>query len=295
MSLAWYRFNEPVVFKVSGKDSRRYLNNRLSHDLRAREQGDSLLAGALTPQGRVEALFTVYVESDDEFYLVCDGGERQPLFAALGRYIVADRVSIIDCSSEAVVAHITAAPRDIDTSGLSAKCFLAPRSRIDSSGSDLLALCSDRAVIEAALCERMGISLNRAEYDLRRFAQNCPVFPEEVNAQVVLTEVGLREAVSFTKGCYVGQEVIERSDAIGKLPRRLERIIFEGLAAATASAGVVTAENKPIGKLLSVFQDRVRNQTKAFALLKTGLYAPQESVECEGMRGRILSVDERDV
>ena len=81
----WYLQPSPVVFKVTGKDARRYLNNRLSNDLRTATAGASLVAGALTPQGRVEGLYTVYVVSDDLFYF----GRRGdfPFTIVLGRWI----------------------------------------------------------------------------------------------------------------------------------------------------------------------------------------------------------------
>lgn len=295
MSPVWYRLPAPVVFKVSGKDSRRYLNNRLSHDLRTCPPGSALVAGALTPQGRVEGLFTVYVESDEEFYLVCDGGERQPLFAALGRYIVADRVSILDCSGEAIVGHTTSIPAEINSEALGSKIFIAPRSRIGPSGSDFLIIPSNHATVEGLIAAHLGASISQTEYDLRRFSQNCPAFPCEVNSNIVLTETGLREAVSFTKGCYVGQEVIERSDAIGKLPRHLERIVFDGLLAIATDNSILDIESKPIGKVVSMYHDAERSKTKAFALLKTGSYSHHDRVECNGVSGTIVATAERAV
>jgi folate-binding protein YgfZ len=294
MSPAWYRFPAPVVFKVSGKDSRRYLNNRLSHDLRTSPPGSTLVAGALTPQGKVEGLFTVYVESDADFYLVCDGGERQPLFAALGRYIVADRVSILDCSGEAIVGHTTSIPAEINSEALGSKIFIAPRPRIGPSGSDFLIIPSNQATVEGLIAAHLGASISQTEYDLRRFSQNCPAFPSEVNSNIVLTEAGLREAVSFTKGCYVGQEVIERSDAIGKLPRHLERIVFDGQLRLTTESAILNVDNKPIGKIVSTYQDEKGRKTKAFALLKTGSYSHRDRIECGGITGRIVAMEERD-
>lgn len=292
MSVKWYLPPAPVVFKVSGKDARRYLNNRLSNDLRAVTAGATLLAGALTPQGRVEGLYTIFVDSEETFYLVATGGERQPLFASLSRYIVADRVSIVDCSSDVVVGHLGS---DVMPSIGAARVLVAPRQRIGDVGLDFVALGDVRADIEKGLHEALGASLTRDEYDLLRFSQGCVEYPTEVDDGVILTEAGLRDAVSFTKGCYVGQEVIERSDAIGKLPRRVERVVFEGVSGIASDANIMGGEGKYVGKVLSAFVDNTHRVTKAFALLKNGAYVANDSVQCDGVVGRILSSEERNI
>jgi folate-binding protein YgfZ len=289
----WYLQPSPVVFKVTGKDARRYLNNRLSNDLRTAAAGASLVAGALTPQGRVEGLYTVYVVSDDLFYLASDGGERQPLFAALGRYIVADRVSIIDCSSEALVGHVT--DDEPLACGEGFLCLTHPQRRIGVEGKDFLLITKNPAAALAKITEQRGVSLSTSEYDLKRFAEGFAQYPTEIHDSLILTEAGLRDAVSFQKGCYVGQEVIERSDAIGKLPRHLERIVVEGSESLPQQVSVIGKDAKSIGKVLSTISDVANNKTFAFALLKTGAYSPHDNVQCEGRVGTILSPEEKQV
>lgn len=289
----WYLQPSPVVFKVTGKDARRYLNNRLSQDLRTVSAGASLVAGALSPQGRVEGLYTVYVQSDDLFYLASDGGERQPLFAALGRYIVADRVSIIDCSSEAFVGHVVG--RALPEFGGDAVCLTHSRRRIGEEGEDFLVVSSSVIEARSQLVNGLGEPLSTEEYDRKRFAQGFAQYPTEINDSMILTEGGMREAVSFQKGCYVGQEVIERSDALGKLPRHLERLVFEGHDALPVQANVIGKESKPIGKIISTIADTANNKLCVFALLKNGAYAAHEHVHCEGRAGTILSSEEKKV
>lgn len=289
----WYLQTSPVVFKVTGKDARRYLNNRLSQDLRSVSAGASLVAGALTPQGRVEGLYTVYVQGDDLFYLASDGGDRQPLFAALGRYIVADRVSIIDCSSEALVGHVSG--HALPELGGDALCLTHSRRRIGDEGEDFLIVSNAVAAARASLEKALGASLSTAAYDLKRFAEGFAQYPIEINDSMILTEGGLREAVSFQKGCYVGQEVIERSDALGKLPRHLERIVFDGSEPLPAQASVVDKESKPIGKIVSTIVDSANSKLCAFALLKNGAYVAHDQVQCEGRVGMVLSSEEKKV
>jgi folate-binding protein YgfZ len=166
--------------------------------------------------------------------------------------------------------------------------YSMPRSRISSQGTDFLITGVDPRKVLASLTDEYGKPLAQAEYDLARFAQGFVQFPDEVDDTVILTEVGLRDAVSFSKGCYVGQEVIERSDAIGKLPRTMERVVFTGGSEVSPDARVVSLAGQPLGKVVSVVADVSHSRSCAFCLLKTGAYGAGDRVQCSGVDGEIL-------
>jgi folate-binding protein YgfZ len=123
-----------------------------------------------------------------------------------------------------------------------------------------------------------GEQMDKATYDLNRFAEGFVQFPDEVDDSIILTEAGLRDAVSFTKGCYVGQEVIERSDAIGRLPRTMERVVFKGEGEIAPDARIDSAGGHPLGKVVSVFPDATTGNCRAFCLLKSGACVAGDSV-----------------
>jgi len=136
---------------------------------------------------------------------------------------------------------------------------------------------------------RLGEPLTEELYERLRIMHGEPAFPSEVNGDVILTETGLFDAVSFTKGCYVGQEVIERSDAIGKLPRSLERIRLGGHAEVAPDTEVLSAVGERLGKVLTCAQGRGGEPTFVFALLRTGKYGIGDLVTCAGAKGEILA------
>ncbi len=289
MSRKWIHLEDAVVLRVSGKDARRYLNNRLSNDLRSAKPGDVVRAAALTPQGRVEGLFSVFIENEEVFLLVCDGGRRNTILAALSRYIVADRVSIEDVSLQTTVIHGVEIDRAVLEEG-GARAIPLPR--ISASGCDYIVEAVERERVLARCAEAWGSPLTREEYALLRWKRGFPAYPQEINDTTILTEAGMKEAVSFTKGCYVGQEVIERSDAIGKLPRTLERIRFEGFHENLTGAPVVSTGGQNIGKIVSCVIDTEHTSTGAFAFLKSGAYSTGDTVRCGEIGGSILAKDE---
>ena len=95
----YYLYPEAIIIKVSGKDAGRYLQARLSNDINKLSEGESCLAACLTPQGKTEALFTVY-KAAEEYLLFCSGGDPETVKAGLARFIVADRVDLEFLSPE---------------------------------------------------------------------------------------------------------------------------------------------------------------------------------------------------
>lgn len=291
MSVPWFLFNDAIVLRVSGKDARRYLNNRLSNDLRTLQPGESTSAAALTAQGRVEGLFTIFAQPEDTFFLVCDGGQREEVTAALKRFIVADRVLVEDVSAQSSFVHLAVSADDakhILAGGGQKLCLIAPKKRIAELGSDCLFVGDASREAPLQLEAQCGVSLTAADYRLRRMRNGIPSFPEEINGEIILTEAGMRESVSFTKGCYVGQEVIERSDAIGKVPRTLELVQLVGPAAVAPGTPLLNAAHEAIGKVVSSAVDTENSSTFLFALLRTGKYGNAERVECQGQTGDIV-------
>lgn len=275
---------------VSGKDAPRYLNARLTNDVRLLQPGGVLWGAALTAQGRVEGVFCLHALPDAAFLLVCDGGEAQKVHAAFRRYIVADRVVVNDVSADWGLVHLvdegSSSRQSIVT--LSESSFASSVKRVEIPGTDLLYPSVEEPALLARLSESYGTRLSLGEYTLARVRAGFPSFPEEVNEDVVLTECGMREMVSFSKGCYVGQEVIERTDAIGKVPRKLERVSIEAVASVSTGTPIQSAAGAEIGKVITVAADPSSSQTLCFALLRNGRYASGDVIVIGSDRGLIL-------
>jgi len=291
MNASWLVLESAVCLEVSGKDARRYLHNRLSNDIRSLSPGGSVSAAALTAQGRVEAVFEVVCRDEQRFLLVADGGEPAVIAAALKRFVVADRVLIKDLSSKVIVVHIGREPQQVlAVKELPVESYICalPCSRIESVGTHLVVHAECGASVCELLRGEFGSSCTPEEYAQKRWQAGVPVYPTELNDQVILTECGMLHALSFNKGCYVGQEVIERSDAIGRLPRKLERIIL-AQPVVVEEGEVVNQENSiSLGKVVSSIANPVTGETYLFALLKSGKYTRGARISCAGVEGTIV-------
>lgn len=270
-----------IILEILDRDSRRYLNARLSNNIASLKTGTTCRAAALTPQGRTEGVFEVLQRSEEDYLLVCDEGDREKVIAALRRYIVADRVAVNDRSNEYSLIHLGGCPDPI----VSAVCggLLASRETAQfGTGKDLLfyrrprsgdggidVLCSRTISTDflANLHKHAVVEATPEEQTLYRIKAGIPAFPQELNEESLLVEGSAEDLISRDKGCYVGQEVVERVSAIGKVPRKLRRI---ALATITNLEGKeqVFMDSTAVGNVVSFARDKGAGRTYCFAFVK---------------------------
>jgi folate-binding protein YgfZ len=201
---SFYKIPSPVVLSVKGKDAERYLQARLTNDIRKLVEGSAMLAACLTPQGKTKALFRIYKVSNLEFLLIALGGDAAQILREFSCFIVADQVEVVDVS--------TVNPLFLVTPDVSLKT--ASLHFPDSYLGFNFLLGSLDSLSNLT-------SLTKKDFDSYRMKNSLPEFPEEVRVDSLFPEAEIALAISNTKGCYAGQEVVERVIALGKVPARL--------------------------------------------------------------------------
>jgi folate-binding protein YgfZ len=206
------------VVTVDGPDARSFLQSLVSQDLDPLADGDWTRSLLLQPQGKLTASFMLLQRSPESFVLVTDEGYGGVLADALNRFRLRVKAEVVDRSGEWDVWWPTDGPP-----------VIAPRGASPPSGD----------VLDADAYERW------------RIAAGVPRLGVDVDDRTIPQEAFLeRDAVSFTKGCFLGQELVCRIDTRGHVNRHLRRIEVRG-AVPPASAEVV-AEGKVVGTLTSV-------------------------------------------
>ncbi|MEN9645617.1 MAG: hypothetical protein RL238_2286 [Actinomycetota bacterium] len=215
----WCEYPRDVV-QVVGPDAGTYLQSQLSQDLRPLQVGESTWSFVLQPTGKVEVLLRVWRTADDTYVLDTDAGFGDAMVARLNRFKIRVKADIepLDWRCTAV--------RGANGDGLVAW----------GGGFDLLAATPQPP---AEVPEGDAGQLLAARIDAAWPAMGSEIVPgETIPAETGITDV----AVSFTKGCYPGQELVERMDSrAATAPRQLRRLTAaeaEQLGArVTSSAG----------------------------------------------------------
>jgi folate-binding protein YgfZ len=201
--------------RVTGADRVRFLNGQLTNDLRDAKPGQTTYACVLTAKGKLCGdLFVTPIE--DAFLLDCHPALRETLPARLEKYAIADDVEFSDQSDEFSLFH-TLAPKLPD--GILPEGIVSRSNRFGVEGYDLLVPVTLKNVVPQLLKENV---LQAAEVETFRIERGIPEWGHELNEGVIPNEAGLdQKAVSYTKGCYVGQEVISRLKSLGHVNRKL--------------------------------------------------------------------------
>ena len=262
----WFGPFDPPVFRVTGRDAVRYLHGRLTQEIKGLIPGRAADGMALTPQGRVQAHLTI-IRSEQSFLLVSDplGGEdrRTETVKAILQFKVADDVTLESTPlRQVIVAGPTA------QSIVSSVCGTAALENLSHAAFENgTILRRDRGQLQCFelylenpddLTQRLsaaGAKSGDAEtLEIVRIAAKLPRVGAEITDKTLGPELDVSRLVSFNKGCYSGQEVVEMATARGRPNREL--CLFEGHGETALSAGaelhLPDSPEKSVGILTSV-------------------------------------------
>ena len=262
---------------MSGADRASYLQGLLTNDIQALTPGTGCYAAWLTPQGRMLTDLHVY-ESGDRIMLDVPAAELPATLQRLDQFIFSEDVQLVDLSDaiDAVWIHGPDAAALLDQTldgvqglaawpeyhnaraGLSSKndsrpLYVARNSQLGVPGFVLYVESGVRGHLEHALVERGAVIADQAAIDAARIAAGYPVFGVDMSGDTIPLEAGIEErAISFNKGCYVGQEVIIRvlHRGHGRVARKLVGMRLEGEGAVSGSKVIVG--DREIGAVTSI-------------------------------------------
>lgn len=252
-------------FDVTGPHAERYLHARLTNNIRDLAVGKECLAAALTPQGRVEGFFGISRLEKNRFLLVCDGGSREEVLSALTRFVVADRVTFTPFPDDFKYLHAVESALKIDTE---ITLFTMQRDRTGKVGLDIFGPSLEVDAISNTLVSSGAAVLSEAERNVKRILASIPSFPEELNPKLLFAEAPIKGAVSFTKGCYVGQEVLEKIDSHGRTESVLVPYETEGEMGSVVVGASLSGTEGNIGKVISAYKKTTSNVVVGFARIK---------------------------
>jgi len=224
---------DTTVVRVTGDDASAFLQGQCSADLRTVELTDALW---LNRKGRVLAHTIIAKEADGSFLLLCPHLGAAELIAVVTANVIADDVVATDESALWQKWIVWGAePANAD-----AKAFVTKRFGV--AAWDVLTPIGASAPGETAIL---------AQLDALRIAAGVPAVPTDCGPNEFPQECGLDAWVSYTKGCYLGQEVMARIQSMGSLRRILRRV------SGPVSVGqeLKTSEGKVVGTVRSAAGD----------------------------------------
>ena len=204
-------------WRLSGADRVRYLNGQVTHDVRTAKATSTLHACVTNLKGKIEGDIFIHVLGDS---LILDAPEalRESLGMRLERYIIADDAVLEDITEDWKIWHcfgkMVQESANVDL--INAGYRIISSQRVGLPGSDLWHPISESTPTLP------NSPMEAEDAECFRILQKAPISPNELNSETFPQEAGLeKETMSYTKGCYIGQEILSRIKTTGKMPREM--------------------------------------------------------------------------
>jgi folate-binding protein YgfZ len=257
-SKSFYEYRPAAHLLVTDEDAADFLQSQFTNELRPFEVGQCTYGLWLDVKGKVLADSVVLCEGEESFRIISERCAGEAIATQMERHIIADDVEIehrepgfaLELSSQGVAALGWELPElGRFVVGAGGVLFCA-RDEIYNMvlDSEAVADALRRQLIAAGLTQ-----LSEADRGLARIAAGIPLVPDEIGAADLPGEGELEHtAISFTKGCYLGQEVVARMHNVGKPQRRL--FIVEGTGQVPAAPlALYNSDSKQVGELRSAY------------------------------------------
>jgi tRNA-modifying protein YgfZ len=282
-----------VALQVTGKDRLSWLNGMLTCDLVPAKPGDAVYGLSVAQKGRILSDLFVVVESERVLMLVRRAAAAT-LAAEFERHLMMEDAELVPAfdafsvlslhgpRSAAVLEVARSAGASgglVDSTGLGGAVVVWPREKDEAV----------RLALREALAREGGALGDDAGWEALRLERAVPRFGVDFDGTTYPQEAGLEtSAVSFSKGCYLGQEVVCMLQMRGHVKRKLAQLVFEGDAAPPVGAHVLDGEGgADVGLVTSATSSPTLGKPVALAMLKYGMVETGRVLVVDGHRARV--------
>lgn len=299
---------------VSGADRASYLQGLLTNDIAALRAGTGCYASYLTPQGRMIADLFLY-ELGDVLLVTTERDVKATVLEKFDQFIFSEDVQLGDVTDTfeqiAIVGPEAAdvVSRVVDDVSAEALTMLPEHGntratvggqaaivvRVTDTGEPGFDVFVDRTAAGAfrdALASRAIVMLDADTADALRIEAGVPRFHRDMDEETIPLEAGIEDrAISLTKGCYVGQEVIIRvlHRGHGRVARRLVGVALDGGEAPPAGTAIAV-EGRDIGRVTSSTVSPALGRPIALGYVHRDFVSPGTVVSVAGVRAVVASL-----
>jgi aminomethyltransferase len=280
-------------FVMKGRDHAKFLHRMVSNDIKRLAPGKGTYATLLTPQGHILVDMRLYC-AEDRFFVDTDADLRHKALGGLKRYVIADQVEFEPLELYALsfqgprsrpllekTLHISLpAMQEFDHFATNYAGFpvrVVCASSTGEEGYEVWTGAKGLPAIWGAACGQAPtygmLPCGTRALETLRIEAGIPRYGQELGEDTIPNEAGLWNALSFDKGCYVGQEIVERARSRGHVNWKLMGLVVESETPPAASEKL-TRDGKEIGEITSSCVSPTLGKTIALAYLRREVSEP---------------------
>ena len=267
---------------LTGGDRVRWLNGMVTNNIRDLAEGHGVYAFLLNPQGRILGDLHAY-HRGESIAVDTDCGQLEKILATFDHYIIMDDVEVKDLSAEISALGISG-PRShevLKSAGFAVgplqalhvqtadwhgfECTLVGGEDESRPAYEIWLAPDGVRPLWNALLEAGATPAGSEALEMHRIVSGIPRYGVDIRERDLPQETEQARALNFNKGCYVGQEIVERIRSRGAVHRKFSGFLVEGNAQIASGTKIVVAE-KEVGEITSVASVRLANQAKTIAL-----------------------------
>lgn len=284
------------VLELAGDDAAEFLQGQVSNDIEALTDGHGAYAALLSPKGQMRADMRV-LKTGANLLLLADAALMPVIRKTIDTFRIGyhfttadrgDQLALVSLAGphahELLAAEFgdTAVPGPAENDNAAAGDGLLAITTL--LGVDLLGPPDELARAERAIIDAGAAPAGAAALELARIERGIPRFGAEIGEQTIPEEAGINDrAVSFTKGCYVGQETVARLHYKGKPNRCLRGLALADVVA--PGAPITAADGRELGTIGSIAVSPARG-VLALAILRRETQ-PGDTVDAGGVTARV--------
>jgi folate-binding protein YgfZ len=259
---------------VTGSEAVAFLNGLITNDMKTLAEHRWMPAVFPNVQGRLLASVRVIRLADDggkpSFLIDTEPASRDRVLQTIQRFTLAGDFHVTDLTTTTALLSLQgkaasdklnkvlsnstselAGNQVLQTSWQDQQISVTPATHTRTSGYDLFVSEPQAALLWHALVKTGARPVGYDALEILRIEAGVPRYGLDMDDTTVVTETNLDEAVSYTKGCYVGQEIIARIKYRGHVAKKLRGLSFDGPAIAAPQQIIKSADDKEIGHITS--------------------------------------------
>jgi aminomethyltransferase len=259
-----YKLDARTRFALTGSDRVRWLNGMVTNNVRDLQPGHGVYAFLLNPQGRILGDMNVYNDGE-RIVIDTDAGQREKILSTFDHYIIMDDVEVVPDlgmrafgiagpNAKVALGKVGIEPPELEPLQFVGQKWQDAHLRLVRDGDarreayELWATpdASDKAW---AALSSVGQPVGTRALELDRIVRGVPRYGVDLRERDLPQETGQERALSFNKGCYVGQEIVERIRSRGNVHRSFVGFRVQG--APPVAGTKVEAGGKEVGEITS--------------------------------------------
>jgi folate-binding protein YgfZ len=277
-----FREQKRGLIEVSGREAVQFLNGLITNDVAALEDGTQMSAAFPNAQGRLLAFVRVR-RIGDKFLFETAEATHSKVFQNLYRFTFAGDFFVEDRSENYRYFEILNSgfqisnPDSIVFESKSGEDFFVPKDAAENFGNELL--------------KASAVEISDELSEVLRIENGTPLYGVDMDETTVVLETGLDEAVSFKKGCYIGQEIIARIHFRGHVAKKLTGLIFEAEnASINPNDEIKSTEGKNAGRVTSAAFSPKLEKTIALAFVRYDYLAEGTELKVNDLTAKVKNL-----